>query len=282
MTLIAQMGALLLQSTTTATGNTVVAPVGSGPGWYVLFTQIMSAASVVVFLVLMLILIPALLKFRKTAAKLDAVLDQIQKNVEPVTRHAARIADNVDYISTSVRADVQELRKTLLSANTGIRGMIETSERRLHELGAVLRVVQEEAEQAFVSTASTIRGVRAGAATLRGTRAPLADSEDDEELEDLEDLEGLDDPDEDNDFEGLDDRDDAELEGGDSVAEFEELDELDAIDNDDDDLDSGITTIDDLDAAADAAEDMGNGNINGSAFGRTEPRIKRPRRGDRG
>ena len=64
MTLIVQMGALLLQGAATTAGQTVVTPVGSGPSWYVLFTQITTAASVVVFLVLMLILIPALVKFR--------------------------------------------------------------------------------------------------------------------------------------------------------------------------------------------------------------------------
>src|SRR5690242_260981 len=110
MTLIVEMGALLLQGATTVTGSPAATPAGSGPTWYVLFTQITTAASVVVFLVLMLILIPALVKFRKTAEKLDAVLDHIERNIEPVSRHAAHIADNVDYISTSVRADVQELR----------------------------------------------------------------------------------------------------------------------------------------------------------------------------
>ncbi|MEP7066835.1 MAG: DUF948 domain-containing protein [Gemmatimonadota bacterium] len=264
MILIAQMGALLLQGATTA-GKEAAAPVGSGSGWYVLFTQITSAASVVVFLVLMLILIPALVKFKKTAARLDAVLDRVERSIEPVTRHATHIADNVDYISTSIRSDVQELRKTLLSANTAIRGMIETSERRLHELSAVLRVVQEEAEHAFVSTASTIRGVRAGAATLRANGAlPSVD---------LEDLDDEDDEDE------LVDLDDAELQDEGTLAEF---DELDVIEDEDDDLDSGIETINDLDAANEAAEDMTNGDINGPTFGRAEPRIKRARRHDRG
>src|SRR5437763_1538722 len=144
MTVIAQMGALLLQAAATVAETTVVRPAGAGPGWYVLFTQITTAASVVVFLVLMLILIPALLKFRKTAEKLDTVLDHLERSIQPVTKHASRIADNVDYISTSIRADVQELRKTLLAANSGVREVVEASERRLHELGAVLRVVQEE------------------------------------------------------------------------------------------------------------------------------------------
>ena len=268
MTLIAQMGALLLQGATTATGNTVVTPVGSGPGWYVLFTQITTAASVVVFLVLMLILIPALVKFRKTAEKLDAVLDHIQRNIEPVSKHAAQIADNVDYISTSIRADVQELRRTLLSANSGIHEVIESSERRLHELGAVLRVVQEEAEQAFVSTASTIRGVRAGAERFResGARLPRSGRRDD--LEELEDEE-------------LDDLDEGELDDVEDA--LEEYDELEAIDEDDEDArESGIDSITDLDAAVNAAEDITNGDDNGTAFGRAKPRIKRTRRHDRG
>jgi uncharacterized protein YoxC len=272
MTLIVQMGALLLQGATTATGNTVATPAGSGPSWYVLFTQITTAASVLVFLVLMLILIPALVKFRKTAEKLDAVLDHIQRNIEPVTKHAAHIADNVDYISTSVRADVQELRRTLLSANSGIRDAIESSERRLHELGAVLRVVQEEAEQAFVSTASTIRGLRAGAESFRENGARLRRSETPDEMEDLEDLN-------DGDFDD-DDLDDDDLD--DAEGSLEEYDELEGIDDEDENVrEGGINTINDLDAAVNAAEDITNGDDNGSAFGRAEPRIKRTRRLDR-
>lgn len=257
MTVIAQMSTLLLQGAATAADSMVVRPAATGPGWYVIFTQVTTAASVVVFLVLMLVLIPALLKFRKTAEKLDAVLDHLERNIDPVTKHATHIADNVDYISTSIRADVQEIRKTLLAANSGIREMIDASERRLHELSAVLRVVQEEAEHAFVSTASTIRGVRAGATTFRGNGARLAEEEELEDLEDLEDLEEVDDD-----------------EFSDARAHSDELEDID-------EDEERIDTINDLDAAGDAAEDMTNGDDNGSALGRAEPRIKRARRRDR-
>ena len=190
------------------------------------------------FLALMILLLPAVFKLRRTAAKLDAVLDHIERSIDPITKHASRIADNIDYISTSIRADVQAIRKTLLVANEGIRDVIDSSERRLHELGAVLRVVQEEAEQAFVSTASTVRGVRAGAASLRDEGARLASEDADDDDDELE---------------ALDDDD------------FDEYD-------DDSDLDSAV----------DAAEDMTDGYDNGSAFGRAEPRIKRPRRSEPG
>ena len=233
MTLIAELGALLMQGATTAAATTFERPVSTGPAWYTTLNQIVGAASVIVFLVLMVILIPAVMKFRKTATKFEAVLEHIERSIDPVTKHASNIANNIDYISTSIRADVQAIRRTLLTAHEGIRDVLDSSERRLHELGAVLRVVQDEAEHAFVSTASTVRGVRAGAAAFREDGARLASNEQEDD------------------------------------------DAMEALDDDYDDLS-------DLDAAVDAAEDMADGDDNGSAFGRAEPRIKRPRRGEPG
>ena len=257
MTLIAQMGALLLQGVTAAAETTVVRPVQAGPAWYTTLNQIIGAASVIVFLVLMVILIPAVVKFRKTATKFEAVLDHIERSIDPVTRHAANVADNIDYITTSIRTDVQAIRKTLLVANDGIRDVIDSSERRLHELGAVLRVMQEEAEHAFVSTALTIAGVRAGAAAFREDGARLAEANAAHDEDALED-------------DTLDD---------------DAFDAIDTLNDDfDDDLDNGddLDSDSDLDSAVDAAEDMTDGYDNGSTFGRAEPRIKRPNRGDAG
>jgi len=261
MTLIAQMGALLLQGVSTAAETTLVRPVAAGPSWYTIFSGITNAVSSVVFLVLMLILIPAVVKFRRTATKFESVLEHIERSIDPVTKHAGNIANNIDYISTSIRADVQAIRRTLLTANEGIRDVIAASERRLHELAAVLRVVQEEAEHAFVSTASTVRGVQAGAATFREDGGRPAGDDVDRDVDDDfdDDVEALDDDDDDVDVASLDD------------------DDLDALDDDlDDDRDN------DLDAALDAAEDMEDGYDNGSAFGRPEPRIKRPGRNEPG
>ncbi|MEO6209212.1 MAG: DUF948 domain-containing protein [Gemmatimonadaceae bacterium] len=246
MTLIAQMGALLLQGATALAETTYTKPVTAGPAWYTTLNQIIGAASVIVFLVLMVMLIPAVVKFRKTANKFESVLDHIERNIDPVTKHASNIANNIEYISASIRTDVQAIRKTLLTANEGIRDVVDASERRLHELGAVLRLVQEEAENAFVSTASTVRGVRAGAAAFRADGA----------------------------------RRDAQAgEGEDFEAREDDLDDdgLDSIDDIDD-----FDDANDLDAAVDAAEDVSDGYDNEPAFGRAEPRIKRPRRGGPG
>ena len=202
MTLIAHLGTVLAQAATAVPEATLVRSVDSGPGWYTIFSQIVSAVSALVFLALMVILIPAVAKFRKTATQFAKVLEHIEHSIDPVTKHAARIADNVDYVTTSVRADVQELRRTLHDANNGVRNAIDASERRLQELGALLRLAQNEAEHAFVSTASTLRGVQAGAASFQEGARPL---EDDEELNDLDDdLDAVDDAAEEMDY-GYDD-----------------------------------------------------------------------------
>jgi len=202
MTLIAHLGTVLAQAATAVPEATLVRSVDSGPGWYTIFSQVVSAVSALVFLALMVILIPAVAKFRKTATQFAKVLEHIEHSIDPVTKHAARIADNVDYVTTSVRADVQELRRTLHDANNGVRNAIDASERRLQELGALLRLAQNEAEHAFVSTASTLRGVQAGAASFQGGARPL---EDDEELNDLDDdLDAVDDAAEEMDY-GYDD-----------------------------------------------------------------------------
>jgi len=247
MTLIVEIGALALQGASAAEAS-LARSSAPGAGWVAILLQIAGAASSLFFLALMVLLVPAVFRLRKTAAKFDRLLDHIERSIDPVTKHASSIANNIDYISTSIRADVQAIRKTLLVANEGIRDVVDSSERRLHELGALLRLVQDEAEHAFVSTAATVRGVRAGAAAFRedGERDANGGVQEEEE-----------DDDDDRDLEALDD-------------DFDDFDDVDDLEDSD------------LDAAADAAEDMSDGYDNGPAIERAEPRIKRPRRGGPG
>jgi hypothetical protein len=88
-------------------------------------------------------------------------------DINPLVRHASTIADNVDYITTSIRVDIQQVNETIASANQRLNHAVALTEQRLNEFNALLQVVQQEAEDAFVSTAATVRGVRAGAATFR-------------------------------------------------------------------------------------------------------------------
>jgi hypothetical protein len=107
-------------------------------------------------------LVPAAWNFRKSYAKISDMLDRIYGDINPLMRHASTIADNVNYITTSVRVDIQQVSQTVAMANAKVVEAVAVAEERIKELNALLTVVQEEAEGAFISTASTIRGVKTG------------------------------------------------------------------------------------------------------------------------
>lgn len=121
-----------------------------------------SGLASVALLVLTVALVPAAWNFRKSYAKISDMLDRIYGDINPIMRHAHTIADNTDYITTSLRVDIQQVSQTVAMANQKVVEAVAVAEERIKELNALLSVVQEEAEGAFISTASTIRGVRTG------------------------------------------------------------------------------------------------------------------------
>jgi uncharacterized protein YoxC len=140
--------------------------VGQERGWFETVTSIASALMSVALLVLTAALVPAAWNFRKSYAKVSDLLDRVYGDINPLMRHASAIADNVNYITTSVRTDVQQVNATIAAANQRLQQAVAITEQRLNEFNALLEVVQHEAETMFVATASTVRGVRTGAAAL--------------------------------------------------------------------------------------------------------------------
>jgi uncharacterized protein YoxC len=160
--LMSSAGALLLQAARTLPDTIVTRQVTEDPG---MLTKVTSVASVVLtftIIALAVALIPAAWNFRKSYKKVSDMLDKVYGDVNPIMRHASTIADNVDYISTSVRVDIQQVSKTIAAANQSLLKAVQAAEARINQLNALLEVVQEEAESAFVTTASTLRGVRTG------------------------------------------------------------------------------------------------------------------------
>jgi hypothetical protein len=82
---------------------------------------------------------------------------------------------------------VQQINATIAAANERLQQAVMVTERRLGDFNALLQVVQEEAEQMFVSTASAVRGVRTSASALsetgNGTKFARQDEEDLDQLE---------------------------------------------------------------------------------------------------
>lgn len=156
-------GYSLLQQAAAALPDTIVTKqVTVEPGLFQKITTYASGLTSIAILVLAVALVPAAWNFRKSYAKISDMMDRIYGDINPLMRHASTIADNVNYITTAVRVDVQKVSQTVASANQRLMASVEIAEERIKDLNALLSVVQEEAESAFISTASTVRGVRTG------------------------------------------------------------------------------------------------------------------------
>jgi uncharacterized protein YoxC len=142
------------------------------PGFFAKVAAVASSLMTIALLVLAVSLTPAAWNFRKSYKKWNELLERVYGDINPIMRHASSIADNVDYITTSIRTDVQQVNATVAAANQRLHQAIAVTEERLNQFSALLEVVQDEAEQLFVSTAAAARGVRAGASSLaRGAPA---------------------------------------------------------------------------------------------------------------
>jgi hypothetical protein len=173
------VGALLLQA---ASGADAARQATAGGGLVEVIAIIAIAVIGLVLIALLAVLIPAVLGLRKVAGKMESVIDRISGELDPIMGHAKSIADNADYISTAVRADVGDVSGTLRRANDRLEMALDATERRVKELGALLRLFQDEVEQTLVSGTSLLRGFRAGADSLRYDTIDLLD-----ELDELED-----------------------------------------------------------------------------------------------
>ncbi|MDH3205250.1 MAG: hypothetical protein OEO79_01480 [Gemmatimonadota bacterium] len=104
----------------------------------------------------------------------------VRQNLGPVSDRARSISDNVEFITQALRTDVERLNASVKSLTDRLQLASERMEERIEEFNALMEVVQTEAEDLFLDTASTVRGVRAGARSIgspkRHRSPPAGDS----------------------------------------------------------------------------------------------------------
>lgn len=120
---------------------------------------------IIIAVVLTIVSISALRLVRDLQApmkKLAAMADVAGERLQPALRNVERTTEDVNYIVTSLRTDLDTVGQTARSAAESTDRMIGMMEERVADLNGLLEVVQEEAEETFYSTASVLRGLRRG------------------------------------------------------------------------------------------------------------------------
>ena len=122
--------------------------------------MIVVAAAVIV---LALVTAWVLLRVNRTLAD---VRRSVHQNLGPVSDRARSISDNVEFITQALRTDVERLNASVRALSGRLQQASDHMEARIDDFNALMEVVQTEAEDIFLDTAATVRGVRKGARSI--------------------------------------------------------------------------------------------------------------------
>jgi len=144
-------------------------------------TAVSTAIIMLALVVLIVLLIVAAVRTRNAGQRFERALQQVYNDLQPVIARSKAISDDVASMTTSIRENVTAVTETVEAANEKVRDALDATETRLAEFNALLDVVQNEAQDLFVSTAAAVRGVGRGAAAMtrrRGTDLASDEAED--------------------------------------------------------------------------------------------------------
>jgi len=113
-----------------------------------------------------------LLQLRRLGIQIERMGRELNGKVDPVVEKSRTVAANLEFISASVRTDVEQVTGSVRKLSERLEQASNHMEARIDEFNALMEVVQGEAETTFLDTASTVRGVKAGARRLSGRSDP--------------------------------------------------------------------------------------------------------------
>ncbi|MFQ5889260.1 MAG: hypothetical protein ACE5JR_04310 [Gemmatimonadota bacterium] len=99
-------------------------------------------------------------ELRARRERYDRFFEVLERRVAPLLDRAEYVVDNTQYLSSVLRADVETVSRSVSRAARSADRIMEMAEERAAELNGLLEVVQEEAEETFLSTASLLRAIR--------------------------------------------------------------------------------------------------------------------------
>ena len=127
----------------------------------------------------MLVALVMLARIAGALSRLARASRDWQGKADPLLERGKAVAANLEFVTTVVRRDVESLTAGIRAVSDRLTEASGAMEERIADFNALLEVVQGEAEEAFLETASTAHGIRAGASRLTG-RGRDPDAADDE------------------------------------------------------------------------------------------------------
>lgn len=116
------------------------------------------------FLGLFITIVVALVEAKKVSRALDAARRRI--SADRGVEHLRNTARHLEEISSTFRDEATRMAGSVEALSDRLTQASDRMEERIEEFNALMEVIQAEAEEVFVDTASTARGVRRGMGRL--------------------------------------------------------------------------------------------------------------------
>lgn len=111
-------------------------------------------------------LILLLVAMRDGVRKLNATLDRLSTDTQPMLANARAIVEDAREMVATVKQDVGTVSGAAAAMGDTILDAVDVTAQRIDEVNAVLDVVQDELEETAITAISAVRGVRLGAREL--------------------------------------------------------------------------------------------------------------------
>jgi uncharacterized protein YoxC len=111
-------------------------------------------------LVSLFYVIGLLRRAREPLGQVSRAVDGLTSRLEPVLLNVERASASASRVAERLQSDADQVGRALRHAGESTERMVELVEDRVTEVAALLEVVQEEAEETFLTTASLLRGLR--------------------------------------------------------------------------------------------------------------------------
>ncbi len=99
-------------------------------------------------------------KAQEPLGQVSDVVGDLNERLKPVLSNVEHASEQASQIVARLKTDADEVGQALRNASESTGRMVDLVEDRVAEVAALLEVVQEEAEETFLSTASLFRSLR--------------------------------------------------------------------------------------------------------------------------
>lgn len=131
----------------------------------------------VVFVAVLAALVVLLVELRKLSHGWSKFVAATTEDAEPLLRHAASAARNLDRAAEAVRAEVTRATGAVAGIAGGLDDAADHLRKRLADLTALLDLIQSEAEEAVLDGAAKLRLLRRGVSLLHRAEKRSAEAE---------------------------------------------------------------------------------------------------------